>query len=43
VEAITDPGNKIRSFQYDPFSRLLNVGDNNNNVLTHNTYHYQGQ
>jgi YD repeat-containing protein len=43
LESIIDPSNKLRSFEYDPYSRLINTRDQNGNLLNRTDYHYIGQ
>lgn len=41
VSTITDPKNDKITYMYDPFGRLINVKDKNDNILSENKYQYK--
>jgi|GEM_PF-2203241 len=43
VSSITDPKSMTTYYEYDTFSRLMNIKDKDGNILKHTDYHYQGQ
>jgi YD repeat-containing protein len=42
LQLTIDPTNKIRSFEYDAFQRLINIRDENGNIIKSFCYNYAG-
>jgi len=43
ITSTTDPKGEVSFYEYDTFSRLMNIKDTNGNIIKHMDYHYQGQ
>lgn len=43
ISSATDPKGQTIYYEYDPFSRLMNIKDKDGNIIKHIDYHYQGQ
>jgi YD repeat-containing protein len=43
ITTTTDPKSEVSFYEYDTFSRLMNIKDKDGNIIKHMDYHYKGQ